>query len=67
MWLISKRKIQQDKPEAVNGNQGPYKLSGNSGEKYLIVLAGTEKVFLDGRLLTRGYDNDYVIDYNLQR
>lgn len=62
---ISKGKFNRINLKAVNGNQGPYKLYGNSGEKYLIVLAGTEKVFLDGRLLKRGYDNDYIIDYNL--
>ena len=62
---ISKGKFNRVDLKAINGNQGPYKLSGNSGEKYLIILAGTEKVFLDGRLLTRGHDNDYIIDYNL--
>lgn len=62
---ISKGKFNRISLKTINGNQGPYKLTGNSGEKYLIVLAGTEKVFLDGRLLLRGNENDYTIDYNL--
>jgi hypothetical protein len=46
------------------GNQGPYKLKGNNGELYVLVISGSEKVYVNGILRKRGENNDYVIDYN---
>src|SRR5690554_6787816 len=46
------------------GNQGPYKLVGPNGELYILVVSGSEKVYVNGLLLKRGENEDYLIDYN---
>ena len=46
------------------GNQGPYKLKGNNGELFVLVISGSESVYVNGILLERGENKDYVIDYN---
>ena len=48
----------------IDGSQGPYRLTSEDGKKDIVVHPGTEKVWLDGRLLTRGGDYDYTIDYS---
>jgi len=45
------------------GVQGPYELLPARRFNGVIVLPGTETVYLDGRVLRRGAENEYVIDY----
>jgi hypothetical protein len=47
-----------------NGVRGPYKLYGADGEVSIVIVAGSERVYVDGQLMVRGAENDYTVDYN---
>ena len=49
---------------AQEGNQGPYKLRGNNGELFVLIVSGSETVYVNGILVNRGENEDYIIDYN---
>lgn len=61
---VAKGKFHSNSFMGDNGRQGPYRLSGKTGERFIIILAGSEKVYVNGQLMIRGEGNDYTMDYN---
>jgi hypothetical protein len=60
----SKGEYSSNRFQGVENKQGPYQLRGKKGETGIMVLPGTEKVWVDGKDMQRGSDNDYTIDYS---
>ncbi|MCE7055668.1 hypothetical protein LZF95_13355 [Algoriphagus sp. AGSA1] len=61
---IAKGKFASIQLPILEGVLGPYRVNGPNNERYVIIMANSERVFLDGKLLKRGFNEDYVIDYN---
>ena len=48
-----------------DGDQGPYQLVGKDGSRNIVILSGTEQVYVNGEKAKRGQNYDYTIDYSL--
>jgi hypothetical protein len=60
----SRGKFNTNNLTGIDGVQGPYRLSGINNENNIVIIAGTEKVYLDGIQMKRGEANDYTIEYS---
>ena len=62
---VAKGKFHTNSFIGKEGISGPYQLTGKNGERFFFVLAGSERVYLNGKLMRRGELEDYIIDYNI--
>ena len=47
------------------GNQGPYKIVGPNNEPNIVIIGGSEQVYINGIQIEKGENKDFTIDYNL--
>lgn len=60
----SRGKFNSNDLTGTDGVQGPYRLTGVNNENDIIIIAGSERVYLDGEEMKRGENNDYTIEYS---
>ncbi|MEM7106763.1 MAG: hypothetical protein AAF519_00960 [Bacteroidota bacterium] len=62
---VAKGQFSSVQVDAIEGSLGPYRIPGPNNELFVIILANSERVYLDGERLERGFNKDYTIDYNI--
>ena len=62
---VSRGQFRTQSFDGLEGVQGPYRLSGAENESFIIVIAGSEQVYINGSQVNRGAENEYIIDYGL--
>lgn len=62
---VSRGKYFTNTFNGTDGVQGPYRLIGSNNETNILILSGSEKVYIDGIQLMRGDQADYTIDYGI--
>ncbi|MCF6213080.1 MAG: hypothetical protein L3J45_03545 [Flavobacteriaceae bacterium] len=60
---VVKGRFYQFKFNGQEGNQGPYRIKGPNGQEFVLIIAGSETVFVNGLPIKRGENSDYVLDY----
>ncbi len=60
----SKGKFNTNQFNGTDAVQGPYHLYGKNNERDIILIAGSEKVYIDGVEMKRGEANDFTIEYS---
>jgi len=63
-FASSKGEYFHNRFQGQENKQGPYQLRGKKGETGIMILSGTERVWVDGEEMQRGSDNDYTVDYS---
>jgi len=61
---LARGEVRTQRFRGTEGKQGPYELLSARRLEFTSVLPGSERIYVDGDLLRRGENQDYVIDYD---